>query len=52
MRRITDPEFVYVPAVKTDLAKTFKLIIAEQKRQAEQAKAEVVQPFKRKAVAK
>lgn len=34
MKRITDREFVYVPSHATNIAKTFKRIAAEQKKQA------------------
>lgn len=35
MKRITDKEFKYVPASKTDIRKTFARIRAEQKKEAE-----------------
>ena len=35
MKRITDPDFRYVPAAKTDIRKTFARIRAEQKKAAQ-----------------
>ena len=35
MKRITDPEFRYVPAARTDIRKTFAKIRAEQKKAAQ-----------------
>ena len=46
MKRLTDPTFVYTPAVSTDIAKTFKRILAEQKKAA--AQPSHVVPLKRK----
>lgn len=40
MSRILDKSFRYVPAAHSDIRKTFKRIIGEQKRAAEQAKAD------------
>lgn len=37
MRRITDPDFRYVPASKTDLRKTFARVRREQRSAAEAA---------------
>jgi hypothetical protein len=44
VKKITDPDFVYVPAIKTDIRKTFERIRKEQK----EAKANVA-PIRRKA---
>ena len=39
MKSILDRSFKYVPAAQTDVAKTFKRIIAQQKAEAEALKA-------------
>lgn len=49
MKSILDRSFKYVPAAQTDVAKTFKRIIAQQKAEAEAAKSSKVTPM-RKAV--
>lgn len=41
MKRITDKNFKYVPAAKTDIAKTFRRLRAEAKAKQDQ----VVTPF-------
>ena len=48
MKRILDKSFKYVPAVETDLKKTFARIRAEQRKSAEETQAKV-QPLKRKS---
>lgn len=40
MKRITDPTFRYVPAVETDLRKTFARIRREQREAEERARQE------------
>lgn len=45
--RLTDKEFVYTPAARTDIRKLFKRIRREQE---EAAKQTTVTPIKRKAV--
>ena len=51
MKRILDPKFKYVPAVETDLKKTFARIRAEQRKNAEEAQAKV-SPLKKVAHAR
>ncbi len=48
MKSILDPTFRYVPAVETDLRKTFRRIRREQRRTRAEA-AKVVTPIKQKA---
>lgn len=48
MPRITDKSFVYVPAVKTDIRKTFKRIREQQKRERE-ARPQSVVPMRKAA---
>ena len=47
MKRLTDPEFRYVPAARTDIRKTFAKIRAEQKKAA-QAPVNVTELRKKK----
>jgi hypothetical protein len=49
VKRITDPSFNYVPAVKTDIAKTFRRIRREQAVAARQEAAAKVQPIRKVA---
>jgi hypothetical protein len=41
MKRITDKDFRYVPAAKTDIRKTFARIRAEQKKAVEERNTKV-----------
>lgn len=50
MKSILHKSFRYVPAAQTDIAKTFKRILAEQKKNAEEAQR-VVKPIVRPKVA-
>ena len=45
MPNILDRSFKYVPAAKTDIRKTFKRVIAQQKAQSELPTAKVITTF-------
>lgn len=49
MKRITDKSFKYTPSHETDISKRFRKVIAEQKRNAEEAAAKVKTLIKAKA---
>lgn len=49
-KRLTDPTFRYIPSHETNIAATFRRIIAEQKKA--EAKPATVTQIKRKAGAK